>query len=182
MVDASGIKTAVENLQTGAQSVPGMGSAQQLDMLSEGGEAEKPAEKDVPASKGVGRPAGSVNKSTKEWQQFLLSQYTSPLVGLANIASMSLHDVAKMLGVKHPEHMAFDKALDILKVQVGCMNALAPYVHQKMPTAIDAGENGLIQLVINTGVDGPKVEDAPVPAFEIIDIETDSNQGVSDAK
>lgn len=180
MVDASGIKTAVENLQTGAQSMPGNGSAQQMDLLPDEAQAENGAEKDVPAMRGAGRPPGSTNKSTKEWQQFILSRYTSPLVGLAEIATMPLHEVARMLGVKYPEHMAFDKALDILKVQVGCMNALAPYVHQKMPTAIDAGESGLIQLVINSG--GAKTtHDAPPPAFEIIDIKSEPNQEVSDA-
>lgn len=91
-----------------------------------------------------------MNRSTKEWQDFILSRYRSPLVGLADISTMELTALAAHLGLK-PELLTYDKALELLKVQVSCMNALAPYVHQKMPTAIDAGEGGLIQLVINAG-------------------------------
>ncbi|PZQ48882.1 MAG: hypothetical protein DI551_00700 [Micavibrio aeruginosavorus] len=179
MADASGIKTAVESLQAGVQSVSGNAAAEQLALLPDESEAENGAEKGSPAARGAGRPAGSANKSTKEWQQHILSQFSSPLIGLARIATMPLHEVAKLLGVKHPEHMAFDKALDILKVQVGCMNALAPYVHQKMPTAIDAGENGLIQLVINSGTPAQRTEEAAPIDIQFIKIEDEQNQEVS---
>lgn len=180
MDDVGGLKTAVETLQPGIQSVPVAGAAVQPDLLCEVGAGQTAAENGSPAPRGKGRPPGSANKSTKEWVQFFLARHESPLMQLGRYAAMPLHELARELGVKYPEHMAFDKALDILKVQVGCMNAILPYVHQKMPTAIEAGESGLIQLVINSSA-GPQVENAPPPALEIIDMDIEQNQQVTDS-
>ncbi len=178
MLDPNGLKTAIAGAITDAQSMPGDGAAEQLSLLCEGGTSQPAAENGVPDVRGPGRPPGSSNKSTKEWQQFLLSRYRSPLVGLAEISSMDLQDLAKMLGLKCD--LNYEKALELLKLQVGCMNALAPYVHQKMPTAIDAGEAGLIQLVIH-GAEGQKQTVAPEPIdIEYVPYETMENQSLSD--
>lgn len=74
-----------------------------------------------------GRPAGSVARKTAEWQQFILTRYRSPLVGLAEIAARPARDLAQELGCTPLE--AFDRQLKALA-------ELAPYVHSKMPAAV----------------------------------------------
>lgn len=74
-----------------------------------------------------GRPAGSVARKTAEWQQYILTRYRSPLVGLAEIAARPARDLAEELGCTALE--AFDRQLKALA-------ELAPYVHSKMPAAV----------------------------------------------
>jgi hypothetical protein len=99
--------------------------------------------------RGPGRPPGAANKSTTAWREFLLSRYPSPLQGLAEIAFRPLMDLAKELNAGQVPQ--FEKLIETLKLQKECMKELAPYIHSKMPIAIDAGEKGLINLVIHPG-------------------------------
>lgn len=98
--------------------------------------------------RGKGRPPGAKNKSTEAWREFILSQFPSPLQGLAHIAFRPLREMADELGAKAP---TFDQLMECLKVQIACMKELAPYLHSKQPIAIDGGEHGLIQLIIGQG-------------------------------
>lgn len=95
----------------------------------------------VPRGKGVaGRPLGAKNKSTEAWREYLLSRYVSPLIGMAEIAGRPPGDLARELGCP---------VVEAFKLQIVCLRELAPYLHSKMPIALDAGPNGLIQLAIH---------------------------------
>lgn len=187
----TGIKTVVDEATQGDHVVPGSDvGVEQLDMLplrqvgSHGG-----AENDVPSSAGAGRspgrPKGAKNKSTEEWRNYLLSRYSSPLIALAETYSRSIDQLAVELGyinkITGECNATPAQRLEILKVQLQCVKELAPYVHQKQPMAIDAGEGGLMQLVINTGsVTQNQVDDAGAMDLDFIEIESEENQSLSD--
>lgn len=128
--------------------------------------------------RGAGRPPGATNKSTAAWREFLLTRYSSPLQGLAEIANRPLMDLARELNCGMVP--GFDKVMETLKLQVTCMKELAPYVHSKMPIAIDAGEKGLINLVINNSglTHNPEGSHGFINA-EFLKMEDEQNQSVS---
>lgn len=108
-----------------------------------------------------GRPVGARNKRTQEFVEVLLKKYPSPLEGLLSIASRDLVTFAADLKTKD--------YLELLRLQVRCMEAAAPYIHQKQPQAIEAtGENMMtlviqnIQNNINTASGGFGVDDSNV--------------------
>lgn len=126
--------------------------------------------------RGKGRPPGAKNKNTEAWREFILTQFPSPLQGLANIAFRPLQDMAKELGADKP---TFDQMMECLKVQIACMKELAPYLHSKQPIAIDGGEHGLIQLIIGQGEFRHDADNSHGPMnVKFLDIESESNQGL----
>lgn len=115
-------------------------AADQQPALFEEADADLPV-RPARSAKG-GRPQGARNRSTKEWMEFLLSRYRSPLVGLAEIYSRPVSELAQ----------AFDcDLLEAGKLQVAAMQALLPYVHQKQPVAIEAAGKTRGVLVIELG-------------------------------
>ena len=67
-------------------------------------------------------------------------------------------------------------------MQISCMEKLAPYVHKKQPMAIDTGESGLIQLIINSAaVQIPAAQNAET-SLEFIEIKSDENQSLSNSE
>lgn len=82
------------------------------------------------ASRRGGRPAGAKNRKTKEWVEYILRRYPSPLVALAETMSRPVGELARELGCTALE--AFDRQIEAAK-------HLAPYLHQKLPTAIEVG-------------------------------------------
>lgn len=108
----------------------------------------------LPAERrGRGRPAGSRNKSTEEWSRFILSRYRSPLLGLAEIAQSTPQDLQAALGMPDTEGKGGVTLAGALGIIMQAQTALAPYLHQKQPTAIDTGGAGLFTLVIEKGGD-----------------------------
>ncbi|MCK4944780.1 MAG: hypothetical protein KAS59_00775 [Alphaproteobacteria bacterium] len=162
----SGLKTAVNEILEPEKVPPGSRLAAQLELMPLPLDAV-----DLPATgKRGGRPKGSKNKNTEAWQEFLLSRYSSPLEGLAQVISMPVADLARLLGCKK---------IDAFKCQLTAMATLAPYLHQKMPLAIDGGEHGLVSLIINAGAAGAA---ATAEDNSIIDVlpDVEENQGLSD--
>lgn len=51
-----------------------------------------------PRRVGPGRPPGAKNRSTIEWQRYLLAKYRSPLEVMAEIMSRPVHDLADEVG------------------------------------------------------------------------------------
>lgn len=143
-MDITGLKTAVGMVHDRDMPVPDAENAVQMPLLpldnAETGTDVQGERIDAP--RGRGRPVGARNKSTKDWQQYLLSRYQSPLVVLAETYSTPVDVLATRLGCKKYE---------AYQLQMAAAKEVAPYVHQKMPMAIDAGESGLISLTINTG-------------------------------
>lgn len=93
------------------------------------------------ASKG-GRPAGSVARKTAEWQAFILARYRSPLIVMAETYSRPTRDLAQELGCSVQE--AFE-------LQQKAAAELAPYVHSKMPTALqlDGAPEAPVMLAVS---------------------------------
>jgi hypothetical protein len=186
--EKAGLRTAVAASFSPGDAVPGSVDALQLPLLPLSQSVPAPAdgEETGPAARGAGRPKGAQNRSTAAWRDFILSRYQSPLIALAETFSRPLADIARELGFivdgdaetgrkAKPEEM-----LELLKVQLQCAKELAPYVHQRQPLAIDGGDKGLINLVINAGgATAAQVEDAGVMDLHFVEIEPEQNQGVS---
>lgn len=82
----------------------------------------------------AGRPKGAKNKRTQEWADYILSQYQSPLIALAETYSRPTEELSKFLGCKK---------LEALNVQLSAAKEVASYVHQKMPVAVDVKSDAL---------------------------------------
>lgn len=172
----SGMKTVLaEEVRAG---VP-VAAAEQLALmpLRQVGAEDGGAEPDV-SSRGAGRPKGSRNKNTEEMRRWLLGRYRSPLEVMAETFSRSMVDLAKELGWQDPSPT---QLLEILKLQLQCAKELAPYVHSKQPQAVDLGDQGLVQLIINTGAHGAaQDENASLMPLNFLDSEIVENQGLTE--
>lgn len=173
-----GLKTAIAELHDPASLPPGAEPVEQLALLPLEGAGIGAAEGAAP--RGPGRPPGARNKSTDEWRKYLLSQYRSPLEALGQTYCIPIEELARRLGlISKP---TFDQALELLKLQIMAAKELAPYVHQKMPLAIDGGGGGLIQLVINQGNATAQAGPDAIPqAIQILNTPEEKNQMVTDA-
>jgi len=94
----------------------------------------------------IGRPAGARNKRTVEFAEYLLSRYTSPAEGLAQIANMSIEELVAATGCTRLEALQ-EKRLAAIP--------LLPYLHSKMPVSIDITNRKLIYLHIGAELSGP---------------------------
>jgi len=90
--------------------------------------------------RGPGRPKGSKNKRTEDWTEYLLNNYRSPLIMFAETYSRPTAGLALEL------HCTLEEAF---KIQMDAAKQLAPYVHQKLPQAIEIEtEKGLVNLTM----------------------------------
>lgn len=101
--------------------------ARQLALLDELAGRAPAAEPVEPERRGPGRPRGSKNRRTEEWTRFLLASYGSPIEALAKVMRAGPARLARELGIDTVE--AFDRWAKV------CVE-LAPYLHQKQPTAV----------------------------------------------
>jgi hypothetical protein len=163
-----GLKTAVQELHDPAAPVPGSIDGPQLDMLPLGNKA---AEKNLAVARGRGRPPGAKNKNTEQWRDYILSRYSSPLEALAFTVSMPLDELAKTLSC--PKVEAF-------KIQMMAATQLAPYLHQKMPLALDTGNAGLVHLTLNLTASAQQMgPEATGQVIEILNSKPQQNQLVT---
>lgn len=89
---------------------------------------------------GPGRPPGARNRNTEAWRDWLLGPgKASPLERLSVVAQANTVALAKAWGAK---------ALDVAKLQVNAAIGLAPYVHQKMPLALQVEGGGLVPVMV----------------------------------
>lgn len=79
-----------------------------------------------------GRPKGSKNRRTEAVTAWLLSQHRHPLQVMMEAYSMTPAELAAQIGVIATS----DNLLDIFKLQVRMAEAVAPYVAQKLPQAV----------------------------------------------
>ncbi len=162
--EKQGAVAAIEAI--GAGDPPGAGSAGQAELF-DAEDAPTPLGDAVGRSgpKG-GRPRGSRNRRTAEWCDYILGQYRSPLVVMAETYSMPVEELAEKLGC--------DK-LDAFKAQQAAAAALAPYIHQRQPQAIELPEHTRGLLVIgDLGADGA-ADALSIPFAEVVE-----NQPLSD--
>ena len=132
-----------------------------------------------------GRPKGSMNRTTKEWVDYLLQRYRSPLVALMELYSRSPAELAKELGlyVIHEGEVVYHHGQPLLatgeafKRQVEAMIAALPYTHQKLPLEIHTndGQKGGMLIIGELNVTN-NYDEAPtfLPAQgELIDVTPD---------
>lgn len=93
-------------------------------------------------ARGRGRPKGAKNKRTEAWTEFLLSNYRSPLEALAQIVAKPVVTLSKELNCSR---------IDAFKLQIQAAKELAPYLHQKQPTAVEMKADGAVNLGIFIG-------------------------------
>lgn len=117
------------------------------------------------AARKPGRPKGSKNRRTEAVTAWLLTQHRHPLSVMMEAYSMSPSDFAKAIGISSPDP---DTLLDIVKLQLRMAEAVAPYVAQKLPQAVqfEGGAAltlnfGGVHLGPQTGVSSPARGEAP---------------------
>jgi hypothetical protein len=117
---------------------------EQLAMLPE---AEK---------RGPGKPAGARNRRTDEMVRYLNTFGQGPLVGLAKVVNaIRFHDQGELAGM--PDFTELARALGMKRSDAAafwrsCAVDLAPYMHQKLPVAIDVtGDSSGSLVVVNLG-------------------------------
>ena len=125
-----GIKRAVELVGEVALEQK---TAEQLSLLPTPAAVELAGEDDAAAARsGRGRPHGSLNRRTKEWTDFILSRYTSPLLFLAETYTRPVQLLAAELGCSIE---------DAFKIQMVAAKELGPYVHQRQAVAVQLDAN-----------------------------------------
>lgn len=117
------------------------------------------------AGRKPGRPKGSKNRRTEAVTAWLLTQHRHPLSVMMEAYSMSPSDFAKAIGISSPDP---DTLLDIVKLQLRMAEAVAPYVAQKLPQAVQVEGGaaltlnfGGVHLGPQTGVSSPARGEAP---------------------
>lgn len=112
-----------------------------------------------------GRPKGSKNRRTEAVTAWLLTQHRHPLSVMMEAYSMSPTAFAKAIGIASPDS---DTLLDIVKLQLRMAEAVAPYVAQKLPQAVQVEGGaaltlnfGGVHLGAQTGVSSPARGEAP---------------------
>jgi hypothetical protein len=205
--DPNGMATAVAML--GGYGDLSLDADQQPELFADADDAPLPMP-DAPERTGrAGRPKGAKNRSTEQWRTFILSKYRSPAIFLAEMYSRTPAQLAAELGLyKFHEgklvtapvldaqgRVALDErgfelrqpvlaTGDAAAMQLAAAQALLPYVHQKLPQAIELTPptRGLVVLG-ELGFEGESGDDLalPLPAEKpASDIQR--NQQVSDAE
>jgi len=167
-----GLAAAVEVLGPG-EAPRGEGEQLMLAGLPLGevgrGEAAAPA---IEAERKGGRPPGARNRRTMEWVEYMGGRYRSPLIVLAEIYSRPVDALAMELGCTRYE--AF-------QLQLRAAEQLAPYLHQKLPLAVEFEGKGLVALTVQTLPEllrltgGAEVEDGVERVFEGVVVNDDKS-------
>lgn len=171
----SGVKSVVDEHHDRNALPPAVMKADQNALPGFEDDAPLPAD-DQP--KKAGRPKGARNRSTEQWRKFLLSQYQSPLVTLAETLNKSIEELARDLGKRCPPD--YEQSLELFRIQLQCAKELAPYLHKKQPQASNNDGADLMTLVINTGATQQQVDDAGVMDIDFLESESEENQTLSE--
>lgn len=177
----SGLTAALAETGAGA---PPAAEAEQLALLPAPAVPEAPRTARAPG----GRPLHSRNRRTQEWIDYLLGRGRSPLEFLHSLYQRPPVQLARELGLYlyHEGKPVLDKdgepvlaVGDALKRQVEAAVAIAPYLHQKLPIAVDVkGKTAGLILVGEMPAEGT----AEAEALSIFMAgESEENQMVSDA-
>jgi hypothetical protein len=167
MMARDGLIVAAERLEPG-EAPGGADAAAQLDLIEPDVALPLAPVAPVAAPKGTsgpkgGRPAGSLNKSTSNWLRYLNTRYRSPLVGLCEIYSRNVSELARDLelfqrdsagrvvtGEDGQPLLAPGAKLEAFKAQVAAMVAALPYFHSKMPIALQVESKSAGIVVFQT--------------------------------
>lgn len=87
----------------------------------------------TPRKRGPGRPRGSKNRRTEAVVGFLLSQGRHPLLVMMEAYSRSPAELLALIGIMEPDP---DQLMEAFKLQMRMAEAVAPYVAQRLPQAV----------------------------------------------
>lgn len=122
---------------------------------------------------GPGRPRGSLSKSTKEIIKLIQAHGANPILGMAKIVATPIDVIAATLGCTKLEAAEYQR-----KVRAD----LAPYVAQKLPTAVQIAGANAGMLVIHMGAPGGELgKGLPLELANRPLIEHEENQSLSGA-
>lgn len=144
---SGGVKAALEEVLDGRAEI---GEAVQAGLFEElqpdeTGRLDAPS----PLSKALtgaprprGRPPGSRNRRTEAVVSWLLSQHRHPLAVMMEAYSMSPAELCAAIGVTANG----DNCLDVFKLQMRMAEAVAPYVAQRLPQAVELGASASLNI------------------------------------
>lgn len=158
----SGLKAALDLAlaDPAASSAPIEPGGEQLPLLpAEALAVEIERENQAAILRGPGRPKGSKNRKTEDWIDYINTNYGNPMVVLAKAMIEPLDQVRRALG---------GTLAEADKRRRECAEALLPFMHQKLPQAVEL-DKGIAQLVIN--MNGASVEVKPGEPNRTIEIE-----------
>jgi len=127
-------------------------AARQLALLPEDADA---AEAEIERARGPGRPAGSVNRSTRQMRDFILKNFTDPAVGLAASGLRSTWP-ASIAAARAIAAELGCKTIEAIELMRKCSAELMPYVHSKQPLAVNL-QGKIAQLHIGLGAGGERM-------------------------
>jgi hypothetical protein len=132
-------------LEIPAAAVP-LASVEQLDLLGEAAETSNARRR------GAGRPEGSGNKRNAETFDYLEALgFKGPERLLMEVVSADPRQLAAQLaGTDDPRHVPFDRALEVLKLQIKAAADLMPYKLARKPQAIEVSRKELHLFVAGT--------------------------------
>lgn len=135
MADPTGLAAVLAEAVGDRAIVPA--PAEQLDLADLLGLREVREER-----RGRGRPKGQINRRTEIVAEYLLSKYPDPLEGLIQMCGIGIDELSAALNCTAHEAWA-EKRL--------CIQAVLPYLHRRMPLAVDLSNRSVVHLSINTG-------------------------------
>lgn len=103
-------------------------------------DAASPLSELLNAPKARGRPRGSKNRRTEAIVGWLLAQHRHPLSVMMEAYSMSPAELAARIGLKEPD------LLEVFKLQMRMAEAVAPYVAQRLPQAVQIDAKGSLSI------------------------------------
>lgn len=148
---SGGVRAALDQAvegEAGMGEIVQAGLFEELEPCETGAlDAPSPLSAALPsAGRRPGRPKGSKNRRTEAVTAWLLQQHRHPLAVMMEAYSMAPADFARSIGITSP---AADTLLDIVKLQLRMAEAVAPYVAQKLPQAVQV--EGGAALTLNFG-------------------------------
>ena len=192
---SGGVKAALDQVvegEAGMAEVIQSGLFEELEPAETGSlTAPSPLSGALPAaSRKAGRPKGAKNRRTEAVTAWLLTQHRHPLSVMMEAYSMTPVQLAERLGLQKAtktvkekrevaggivevevevqlEYFSNDLLMDLLKLQLRMAEAVAPYVAQKMPQAVqvDGAPSLTLQfggnLNLSGGVSSPARGEAP---------------------
>lgn len=89
-----------------------------------------------------GRPAGARNRRSEDVAAYVIERLGDPLIRQAAVATMALDDLMARTGMSAAEALAEQRLAAAL---------VLPYLHRRMPLAVDFTDHKIVHLTINRG-------------------------------
>lgn len=186
--------------RSGPGDAPGEAEPLQCDLFAPPQLSERQAlrrEAVETAERKRGRPPGSGNKSTSDWNAYLERRYSSPIEGLSAISDMTPVELLESLGLWSPDPCAPDAKPPAASIRWAfeqikdCRKAVMPYRHAKLgPVVVD--DDGEDVPVVAIGVmmrpgggqpgDGAKRVNGSVIDARPADVVREEKQRLSEAQ